>query len=666
MRAKTSRQTSQAGQQYNRPSRRHGPSGERPNSQILEFADSRREAIVQRKFQAMILQRAPSPVQAMLEQSPKQTAQRKQLERLSGAPLQRQMALGEEGRQMQLRPLSSTVAGSYSGRNTIQRTPAPGILNRTTHLIEMKNRSLLYGEQKQRVYPNDVLVLEDSDRVWSRRGVDGERRLEFHRDQSTTDYKYFRVLKHNNANVGDKRLYVRYTTFDFTGREGLDESIAEAENNNLLREMLRDTDEMLTGNIRLARQTNRLLARFADIIDSAPESSSINKASFYDGFNAAGNEIENTHIARALNIKRSARDERYKAKPKPDNIADIHNQALVNREHILGALANIELNATNVGRLAMQDRVERAEDDSGIDLWREVLNIGDGAYDLRTEGTAEARQRLSQLSSSAKEKFNTLYGYFGNAWDGFGIVAASVETLAAITALSAVIATVGMAIGIIAAELGVGFAIISHKREKALAKTQAKLEQREFSEDLVHIAEYAKKQKRKKKKRQLVVAAGGLAVAVMAGVGLVGGPAAIVMAVLGAAVGVGFILYKWYRKKKGKKKAMQALIRGAVENGDAESIGALHKLGITDEEIGNAVGNPAARSVLASRVEQILKERRVDTANRLVAYIKRGKPSEKVGAEAILLNLGIDPEKVRDGYAHDKAVSKVATKLGSW
>jgi hypothetical protein len=49
-----------------------------------------------------------------------------------------------------------------------------------------------------------------------------------------------------------------------------------------------------------------------------------------------------------------------------------------------------------------------------------------------------------------------------------------------------------------------------------------------------------------------------------------------------------------------------------------------------------------------------------------VGYVKNGKPSEKVGAEAILHNLGVDVKKVREEYTQEKAVSKVAGKLASW
>lgn len=577
--------------------------------------------------------------------------------------LQMQATVGNKSVQRLLAEGSAHL-GSPVGH--IQRKPAPGKVHRQTHLVKMQGRSLLEGQQQQRIFPNDVLELDDQDKYWSRRGVDGEKRREFHRNESPYDYKWFRVLKHNGADISDQNLYVRYTAFDFMAPETVEESVGDAKQNDTLRDMLRETEELLTGNIRLGEQTKRLFARFGAMIDDAPDSSGVNKSAFDEAIGSAIAEIDDDHIGQARAIQKSARAERYKANPTPENIAAIHNEAFQNRQNILGALAHIELETINVGRRVMSDRDEDADEEGNFQLWQDILALGDQAYDLRVEGTAEANQRVETLSSSTKEKLSTAYGIFSHIWDAWGVIAASIASLATITALSAVIAGVGIFIGAIGAVLGLGFGLMTRLRAKDLSKTQQKLAERGFSPDLVNVAEYAKKQKKKKKKRQFALAAGGLAVAIMAGIGLAGGPLAIIMAVLGAAVGIGFVLYKWYRKKKGKKRAMQALVKKAIDKGDPESIATLNKLGITDEQLEAAAEDEGQRATIESTVEQKLKDQRVETANKLVSYVKKGKPSEKVGAESILYNLGVYPHEVRGKFDHEKAVSVVASKLASW
>jgi hypothetical protein len=111
---------------------------------------------------------------------------------------------------------------------------------------------------------------------------------------------------------------------------------------------------------------------------------------------------------------------------------------------------------------------------------------------------------------------------------------------------------------------------------------------------------------------------------------------------------------------------MKELVTGAA-TGDQEKVAALKKLGVSDNEI-KGLGNKTTRKTVESKVEQALKDRRVNTANQLVDYLRSGKPSEKLSAEKIISGLGLDVQKAADPqlWSEKKAVSKVASKLGSW
>ncbi len=138
------------------------------------------------------------------------------------------------------------------------------------------------------------------------------------------------------------------------------------------------------------------------------------------------------------------------------------------------------------------------------------------------------------------------------------------------------------------------------------------------------------------------------------------------MAILAASIGLGFLGYKAWQKWRGKKKAMHELV-GEAAAGDQEKIATLTKMGVTGNELAG-LGDKATKKAVESKVEQALKDRRVDTANQLVKYARFGKPSDKLSAEKIIAGLGLDAQKAagEGQWSQEKAVSKVASKLGSW
>ena len=75
------------------------------------------------------------------------------------------------------------------------------------------------------------------------------------------------------------------------------------------------------------------------------------------------------------------------------------------------------------------------EDEDESPFWSQVLDIGDRAHEMRLHGMESANQRISSLSSSTKETASSLWGYLNNAFDIFGIVAATMFTLLVIPVL---------------------------------------------------------------------------------------------------------------------------------------------------------------------------------------------------------------------------------------
>ena len=107
---KSTTENQQAASQRKRLPSRDGLSAEASTSLDSVLVDNRPQAIAQRKLQAMTDQRpqgqrlVQAPLQAMVDNSPQQVAQRQQLARLFGRPVQRQAGLDEEELQMQAAP----------------------------------------------------------------------------------------------------------------------------------------------------------------------------------------------------------------------------------------------------------------------------------------------------------------------------------------------------------------------------------------------------------------------------------------------------------------------------------------------------------------------------------------------------------------------------------
>jgi len=442
-----------------------------------------------------------------------------------------------------------------------------------------------------------------------------------------------------------------------------DPALEAAKENEVTRDILEETIETADRASDLSDAARDILKQLGQVLNQVPDSPRFDKAEARGKIDQARGDLRVNISAKARSIGSSADSELSKPNQSQKRTGKLFTKAKEKEQESLAALAAIEKQTVTQGRGLFALAADRK---GALPLWSEVVRIGDEAYNERVEGTEEANERVTKLSASTKEKASTVWGYFNNLFDAFGIIAASVAALAAITAVSIVVAVTGYVLGAIAMVAGIWFSEMTRDKEKRLAALKGKLEEGQVSEELVDIADYASKQKRKKKNRQRLVAAAGFTVAVLALIGLAGGPVGIAMAALAASIGLGFIAYKAWREWRGKKKAMQELVKGAA-TGDHEKVAALKKLGVSDNEV-NGLGNKATRRTVESKVEQALKDKRVNTANQLVGYLRSGKPSEKLSAEKIISGLGLDVQKAADPqrWSEEKAVSKVASKLGSW
>jgi hypothetical protein len=243
---KQTRETSPAAQQYKHSSSRNGLSLALTDSQSLAFADSRAEAIVQRKFRAMTELTLPSPVQVLIDQSPQQLTQRKQLQCLSSPPLQRQQkrvkptmqvkgapvnddaSLEKEadlmGQQaLQHRSSQAILASQHvllSGKqvrqaardsNPVQRLQEDIVVTGVSHLVKMKNKTIYGGKEEREVIHGQQIVIDNGIVKHSRRGPNQEEYSAVD-ETGARHYKWFKVVSVEGEKA-PQNLFIREDVF---------------------------------------------------------------------------------------------------------------------------------------------------------------------------------------------------------------------------------------------------------------------------------------------------------------------------------------------------------------------------------------------------------------------------------------------------------------------
>ncbi|TVR53713.1 MAG: hypothetical protein EA421_10285 [Gemmatimonadales bacterium] len=189
------------------------------------------------------------------------------------------------------------------------------------------------------------------------------------------------------------------------------------------------------------------------------------------------------------------------------------------------------------------------------------------------------------------------------------------------------------------------------------------------------VAAYAAEQKQRKLERRVAMSVGagiGLAAGIAACVALgvaTFGVGALVMGVIAAAIGLGFLIYKIARKSKwAQTKKMEHLARhlssAAQDSEDPEAqqlaLGQIGRLG---------VGDPSDYRAIATRLGEVGMSRRAMTAEWLVLLLTSGTRSERRDAGLILEGLKLEPEKLRglvEAGNGQSATDKVMGKLASW
>lgn len=555
-------------------------------------------------------------------------------------------------------PAVSAASPSPDFHTVIQRKPEHRLVSGITHLVEMKNKTLLGGKEGQTVWDGDVITIDDEDKYRSRRGIDAETDKDEYRDEPHA-YQWFRALKVNDKDVSGKRFYIRGEMLTTLNGTDADSALSTARENEARRGILNDAIDLTEHALALGQTASDLVDELEESLEATPDTFDTTQAE--EALEQTRGEIDTKVFEAAGETRDHAEAELGRPTQRDEETGALFERAKAHNEAALGMLSTIAEQSVTYGREVFS---LASKNEADVPHWADILSIGDRAHDAREAGIQRVNQTVTNLSSSTKEIASTVWGYFNNAFDIFGIVAASVEGLAAITAVSVTVATVGAVLGAIAAAAGFYFAHRTGKREKELEGLRGALEEGNVDENVVNIAEYARDQKRRKKKRMRAVGVAGITVGALALIGLAGGPIGIAMASLAAAIGVGFIIYKAWKKYRGKTQVMQALVAGA-RNGDQEKITALKKLGIRDDELTD-LDNKSKRKALKTKVERLLKDRRVKAASDLVQYVLTGKPSQKVAAEKIVSALGIKPDKIRNKYNEDTAVSRVASKLASW
>ncbi len=238
---------------------------------------------------------------------------------------------------------------------------------------------------------------------------------------------------------------------------------------------------------------------------------------------------------------------------------------------------------------------------------------------------------------------------------------------------------IGIFFGLIAMYLGYRAAWRSNTKEdklKALLPTLKKYHG--GKSDIVQVTKYAKRQKRTKKKRSLLSGTGG-ALAVSAGIlsilaaaNIVGAGIAAGFGLAAAIVGLGFLVWKginkfrkWRAKRNESRKLADVLIAQANQKEDLE---AQTEAKAKIKEFTGSSATPRdkrSRKQLANAIKATLQSKRQEAAESIVSLLQRGTPSQRFDTEAVVMALGLKPDKLQK-ISYEKAVGEVARKLQSW
>lgn len=105
------------------------------------------------------------------------------------------------------------MLGHQAPPSSIQRMPKRVAIKGITHLVRLNGKSVFKGEETHEVEDGNIIQIETSDRIRSRRGPNQET----YREEDRTGekiYRWFKVVEVNGVTVDDDDIYVRDDTFE--------------------------------------------------------------------------------------------------------------------------------------------------------------------------------------------------------------------------------------------------------------------------------------------------------------------------------------------------------------------------------------------------------------------------------------------------------------------